>query len=60
MKQVVDIVRKWRGQIVVDSNPLDPPSYIFKSQSDATGASKEISSLGITTVKLDKVVTLMI
>jgi hypothetical protein len=59
MKEVIDIVKKWRGQTVENSDPVDPPSYIFKSQSDATGASKEISSLGITTVKLDKVISLM-
>lgn len=60
MKEVIDIVKKWRGQSVVNADPLDPPSYVFKSQSDAAGASKEISSLGITTVKLDKVISLMI
>lgn len=59
MKEVIDIVKKWRGQSVVNADPFDPPSYVFKSQSDAVNASREISSLGLTTVKLDKVVSLM-
>jgi hypothetical protein len=59
MKEVISIVYKWRGLSVVNANPLDPPSYVFKSQSDAAGASKEISSLGITTVKVDKVISLI-
>lgn len=59
MKEVINIVKKWGGHVMTNINHDDPPSYVFKNQSDAVNASREISSLGLTTVKLDKVVSLM-
>lgn len=59
MKEVINIVKKWGGHALVNIEPSDPPSYIFKNQSDAVNASREISSLGLTTVKLNNVVSLM-